>query len=644
MIKKSLALKLTLLVLLFSSIIFGAVIANNYVFSRNLLVEQAEELSHTRGREVANRISALIKPIEQASHNFSLALEDSVLSEEKLGVLSQLIVENNEKLFGLAIAFEPNEQSSGKRYFAPYSSRKNGEVATVQLGSLAYRYFYKDWYQLPKELEQAIWTEPYYDNGGANTIITSYSVPFYRKIDGKKHFAGVVRADISLAWLQEIISGIKLYETGYAAILSRNGTYIYHPMKELQFNETVFSLAEELKDDELWKIGREMVSGKTGFVERASVRDNKNSFLLYMPLPIDGWSLAFLFPTNEVLKDANKLTRNTLLIGFTGFILFSIAIFIIASRMINPVNALSRATLEIAEGNLTAHLPAVSSTDEVGTLTESFRFMQSSLEKYIAELKETTATKERIESELRIARDIQMGILPKIFPPFPNHSEFDIFALLEPAKEVGGDLYDFFFVDDNHFCFRIGDVSGKGVPAAFLMAVSKTLLKVVTEQGFTPGEILEKVNNNLAEDNESCMFVTLFLAILDIRTGVVVYANAGHNPPVLFNGHTASFLPPVNEPVAGGMPDMEYTTNEIVLNKGDSLFFYTDGVTEAMNINMELYSDERLLHFLNNNSFSSVKNMIQAVNNAVTEFVEGADQSDDITMLALQYDGNNHQV
>jgi len=639
MIRKSLALKLTLLVLLFSSMIVGAVIANNYFFSRNLLIEQAEEISHTKGQEIAYQILSLIKPIEQASRNISLALESSVLSEKKLGALSRLIVENNDKLFGLAIAFEPYEKGTEKRYFAPYSSRKDGKVETVQLGSLAYRYFYKVWYQLPQQLGQAIWTEPYYDAGGANAIITSFSVPFYGEKDGKKYFAGVVRADISLDWLQKIISNIKLYQTGYATILSRNGTYIYHPMKELQFNETVFSVAEERNDEELWQIGRDMVSGKTGFLERPSIRDNKESFLLYMPLPIDGWSLAFLFPTNEVLKDANELTRNTLLIGFVGFILFSIAIFIIASRMIKPVNALSRATLEIAEGNLNAHLPPVSSTDEVGTLTQSFRFMQSSLEKYIVELKETTATKERIESELRIARDIQMGILPKVFPPFPNHNEFEIFALLEPAKEVGGDLYDFFFVDENHLCFLIGDVSGKGVPAAFLMAVAKTLLKVIAEQGFEPGEILEKVNNNLAEDNESCMFVTLFLAILDIRTGVVVYGNAGHNPPVFINGNSASFLPAVNEPVAGGMPDMSYTTNKMTLAKGDSLFLYTDGVTEAMNTNMALYSDERLLDYLSSNSFTNVTDMIQAVNSSVTEFAGDTEQSDDITMLALQYKG-----
>lgn len=387
MIKNSLAFKLTALVLLFSSLITGAVIANNYFFSRALLIEQASANSHTRGREIANQLSALIKPIEQASRNIGFALEDSLLTKQQIGVLSQHIVEGNDKLFGLSIAFEPYELSHDQLFYAPYSYRLEDKIISTQLGSSNYRYFYMDWYQLPRELGHAVWTEPYFDQGGSETLITTYSVPFYRIKDGGKHFAGVVRADISLHWLQEMIAEIKLYETGYAAILSRNGTYIYHPMQELQFNETVFTVAEASKDEELWQIGRDMIDGKTGFIERASVRDKKNSFLLYMPLPIGGWSLAFLFPTNEVLKDVNELTRNTFFISIIGFLLFSIAILIIAGRITQPIRALSKATLEIAGGNLHTQLPAISSTDEVGQLSKSFGFMQDSLRKFIADLK-----------------------------------------------------------------------------------------------------------------------------------------------------------------------------------------------------------------------------------------------------------------
>ena len=639
MIKSSLALKLAVVVLIFSTLILGAVAANSYFYSRKLIVQQAEELSRTRGREVANQLAVILKPIEQSVRNIGLAMEDVTLTSDRIASLTHLVVENNPNIFGMAIAFKPYGFANNQLFFAPYSYRDKTSVKTTLLGSSDYRYFYMDWYQLPRELDHPIWTEPYYDDGGANAFMTTYSAPFYRVINGKKQFAGVITADITLAWLQKLMSTIKLYNSGYAMLLSREGTFIYHPRPEYLFNETVFSLSEELNDPKLWQIGRNMIDGKTGFFKWKNIQNNRSSFLLYMPLPIDGWSLALFFPTDEVLESVNDLARNTLLIGLIGFMLFTAAIVLISRRITRPIHDLSKAALEIARGNLKAELPTTHSRDEVGQLSQSFGLMQESLQEYIANLKTTTRQKERIESELRIAHDIQMSILPKIFPPFPDHAEFDIFALLEPAREVGGDLYDFFFIDENRFCFLVGDVSGKGVPAAFLMAVTKTLLKVVAERGIGTGEILEKVNNDLAEDNESCMFVTLFLAILDIRTGTVNYSSAGHNPPVLRTKSDTSYIAPINEPVAGAMPDMQYTTWSMTLAHGDILFLYTDGVTEAMNEEHELYSDARLLDFVDTCTAAEPEGLIKAVHTSITEFAGTAEQSDDITMLALQYKG-----
>jgi sigma-B regulation protein RsbU (phosphoserine phosphatase) len=372
-----------------------------------------------------------------------------------------------------------------------------------------------------------------------------------------------------------------------------------------------------------------------------NVQDNSTSFLFYMPLPVDGWSLALFFPVDEVLESVNDLARNTLLIGLIGFLLFAGVIVLVTRRITRPIHDLSKAALEIAGGNLQAELPKTTSRDEVGKLSESFGLMQQSLQEYIANLETTTRQKERIESELRIAHDIQMSILPKIFPPFPDHDEFEIFASLEPAREVGGDLYDFFFIDEHRFCFLVGDVSGKGVPAAFLMAVTKTLLKVVAERGINSGEILEKVNNDLAEDNDSCMFVTLFLAILDLRTGILSYSSAGHNPPVLMTTEQTTFIAPINEPIAGAMPGMKYTTHSITLAYGDMLFLYTDGVTEAMNEQQDLYTDERLLEFLDTTDAAQPEPVIDAVNSSIHSFAGTAEQSDDITMLAMKYKGGS---
>lgn len=643
MIKNSLALKLTVLVLGVSTLILGAVLVNSYLFSRTLIVSQAEENSRTKGREVANHLASLIKPIEQAVQNVALAMEDSSLTSREISSLARRVVENNSDVFGMAVAFEPYELAHDRLFFAPYSYRDKDGIKTTQLGNSGYRYFYMDWYQLPRELAEPVWTEPYYDHGGSEELMITYSVPFYRLDKGEKRFAGVVTADITLEWLQKIISGIKLYETGYAVVISRNGTYIYHSMEQLMLNETIFSLSERLNDPEVWDIGRKMIEGETGFMQRPSVRDNKSSFLFYMPLPIGGWTLGFLFPTDEVLADLNVLIRNTMIIGVVGFLLLIGAVVWISRRVTKPICDLSGAAFEIASGNLNTALPEIKSGDEVGKLSSAFEHMQESLREFIADLKRTTIHKERIESELRIAREIQMGILPKLFPAFPDYGEFDVYASIESAKEVGGDLYDFFFIDEHRFCFLIGDVSGKGVPAAFLMAVTKTLLKVVAERGVEPGAILEKVNNDLAEDNDSCMFVTLFVAVLDIRTGEVSYGSAGHNPPVHMTAeHKAVYLEPLNEPVAGAMEGMTYTTKRMTLAPGETLFLYTDGVTEAMNSRQELYSDERLLEFLNKGGLSMATDIVTAVNRSVVEFAGDAEQSDDITMLALTYVGKKN--
>jgi sigma-B regulation protein RsbU (phosphoserine phosphatase) len=276
----------------------------------------------------------------------------------------------------------------------------------------------------------------------------------------------------------------------------------------------------------------------------------------------------------------------------------------------------------------------------VGNLAESFVYMQNSLKRYIRDLTETTAAKERIESELKIAREIQMSIIPKIFPPFPDRPEFDIFAFIEPAKEVGGDLYDFFFIDDDHICFMIGDVSGKGVPASLFMAVTKTLFKANTSEGARPDEILTRLNNELARDNESCMFVTIFCGILNTKTGEVLYSSAGHNPPlVLCREKGVEYLGASGGVAVGAMEGLSFKTEKLVLHPGECLFMYTDGVTEAANLRDELFSEKRLLDDLSPLRDRPIKAIVSSLMEKIEDFSQGAPQADDITMMIIKYFG-----
>ena len=290
----------------------------------------------------------------------------------------------------------------------------------------------------------------------------------------------------------------------------------------------------------------------------------------------------------------------------------------------------------IAGGDLDAPLELASDQD---TLGKALRTMTIEMKSYIRNLTEVTAAKERIQSELRVATDIQVSLLPRIFPAFPDRPEFDIYATMDPAKEVGGDFYDFFFIDDNRLCFLIADVADKGVPAALYMMVAKTLLKTEAQRCGAPDEILSGVNAILAADNENCMFVTVFCAILDTRTGEVRFANAGHNPPLVTGQSGFAYMTPKVGFVLGPIPDSTYECESIVLRTGDTLFLYTDGVTEAKNPEAELYGEQRLLDALKRSPTGNLTDMIHLIRAEVQQHANGAPQSDDVTMLAITYRG-----
>lgn len=243
-----------------------------------------------------------------------------------------------------------------------------------------------------------------------------------------------------------------------------------------------------------------------------------------------------------------------------------------------------------------------------------------------------------IESELNLASDIQANMLPSIFPPFPDHKEFDIFALMNPAREVGGDFYDFFMVDDIHVAVVIGDVSGKGVPAALFMVTAKTLIKDHAQLGLNPEEVLTRVNKILCDGNDANLFVTGWIGILNIKTGVLKYANAGHNAPLLKNGnYPYQYLKSTPGFVLAGIDTYKYKQSEITLQKGSKLFLYTDGVTEATRNDDTLYGEERLLKYINTLAYASVEETIKGIRKDIDLFIEDAEQFDDITMLVLEY-------
>ncbi|MGE5397588.1 MAG: SpoIIE family protein phosphatase, partial [Chitinophagales bacterium] len=296
----------------------------------------------------------------------------------------------------------------------------------------------------------------------------------------------------------------------------------------------------------------------------------------------------------------------------------------------------NKSLAEITLGNLDEKVK-VSTNDEFRALSTGINSMVDALK---AAIKEAAA---RIDNELAFARAIQLSALPSRFPAFPDRSEFDIFADMRPAREVGGDFYDFFLMEDDKLAVVIADVSGKGIPAALFMMISKTLIKNLALSGISIGEVFTKANNSLCENNDAGMFVTAFIGVLDCKNGKFQYVNAGHNPPVIKKAAgSVEWLPVKPGMVLAGMEDIEYVEQEIILTPGDFLFLYTDGVTEACNKALELYSNNRLLEELNKdtlNGRSTAADIVECVLHSVESFAEGAEQADDITMLSLKYLG-----
>lgn len=323
-------------------------------------------------------------------------------------------------------------------------------------------------------------------------------------------------------------------------------------------------------------------------------------------------------------------------------VLFSMIGFFIFVRknIINPINTLNKATKDMVKNLDTNDVIKIEvhTGDEIEELSHSFMNMDIELRDYIQRLSKVTAEKERIGAELQVATQIQANMLPCIFPAFPERKEFNVYATMNPAKEVGGDFYDFFMVDDSHVAFVMADVSGKGVPAALFMVIGKTLLKDHTVPGVPLGQVFMEVNNLLCETNKEGLFITAFEAVLDLKTGEMEYVNAGHELPFICkkNGNFAPFKIKAGF-VLAGMEDIAYKSSKLQLEVGDRLYQYTDGVTEATNAENELYGMERLEAVLNMHKDSSLDELLHAVRQDIDKFVRDAPQFDDITMLCVEY-------
>lgn len=634
--------RISIYIIVLVSTLFSLIFAYNYHKVYHSIYNLSIQNARTLSMENVEKIERILQTVEQVPDYIAWRCGSQELSENIILDILYGVVSTNDEIYGSTIAVSPGAlsdiEAGAPKYYAPYFYHQNEGLGYADLAASSYRYWEQDWFTNPQKERKAVWNEPYFDEGGGNVFMATYSVPIYHKNhDGDKIFFGVITADISLEWLQDIVDNLPIYETGTLSLISRTGHLIAYPHKKNKFEEldtTIFELAEEIDRPELQELAEKITSGKSDIISFKSLYTEVDSIVLYTPLPSTGWSVVVSIPKNELFAELMEQSIVIFILGTVGIIGIVLLVSFITYKATSPLRKLSESTKEIAQGNLDVVLPEVKHLDEIGELTLSFENMKTALKEYIANLTEATARQERIESELKIATHIQTSFLPH---ESISNEQLETVASLTPAREVGGDLYDYFFLDDKHLFFSIGDVSGKGVPAALFMAVTQSLVKSIAKQERNPAIILHQVNNSLAKENDACMFVTLFCGILNIQTGELIYSNAGHENPVLISQKENIQNVQLPQGMAlGVMENMQYQNKSISLNTHDVLLLYTDGVTDALSIQQENFGKKNLYKVLEIEKNKSLCDIVNNLKASISEHEAGCEQFDDITLIALK--------
>ena len=574
-----------LLLIIVAVAILGAISLIQAYYAQKGIRDEAKTKAESQLDAIKSGILNVVNQAESAVRNNVWLAQWCLQIPDSLANIPKLIVNNNPIIAGSTIAIVPNYYKDRPLY-SPYTAITNGKIIETSLATQEYDYPSQEWFTKPIELDKGYWSEPYVDTGGGEILMTTYSVPIK---DNQGRTAAVLTADIDLEWLKALVNDIKIYPGAFSTVVSRTGRLMVSPDDSLIMTTTIDEYATKVEDTASFNaLNRAMLNRESGSIQ--VTHNGTKNMVYYTPIDKTGWAMNIIIPEKEMFAGLKKLNGLIRLLQVLGLLLL-ILIF----------RAIAKSQLKF---------------------------------KYISE------KKEKMESELKIASDIQMSMIPKTFPPFPEREDIDLSAALVPAKEVSGDLYDFFIRDEKLF-FCIGDVAGKGVPASLLMAVTRSLFRSVSAHHDNPKEIVSTMNNSMSDMNESNMFVTFICCVLDLKTGKMQYCNAGHNAPLIFTDKIGELPVDPNLPL-GVIRNKEYTLQEIDLHYDDAVFLYTDGITEAENPTHGMFGLQRLKETLSGRK--PAQTHLDNVKKAVAGFVKDAPQSDDLTMLFFHYLNNQTKI
>ena len=628
---QSLAAHLSLWIVSLGTLIFIAVLSTNYFLSRHLLEHYVEQLAKETALSTVQKVDTVLHSVSTSADSLAAVVTIPQTSKKHIKQITKAFVENNSEIFGMTVALEDGALDNTSNDFAPYFYKKDGGIAYADLASNLYDYKDRRWYSDTKKASTAIWSEPYIDSGGGNVHMITYSAPIY--FGDNKTFAGVATADIKLSWLDDVIQKSKIGKSGFGFIVSKNDIIIAHPDKSLHMKP----LNKANITEENWKKYLDSKASSSAVYFSTPCRyPNGRCWVSIKTLKGSGWKIIIVLPEHELIADINALTLKISIIAIVGLILLFFVVVYVTHTLTSPLGKLATATKDIGAGKLNKALPQPVHNDEIGLLTNAFNTMRTALKKYIKDLQKSTALHQKLESEIQIAKDIQMSMIPGAGNISFRENEFQLFALLKPARSVGGDLYFYQKIDDK-LHFIIGDVSDKGVPAALFMAKAITLYTRALKDKLKPGQTFTMMNDILAQNNDACMFVTALCGTLNLTNGSIQMANAGHMNPILKNTE-GTMEHEVNGGTALGlMEGSDYTDIDFKLTNSTSLIMYTDGISEAHDTNNNQYTDEKLINLISETEVTNSKQLGDKIIESVEDFAAGTEQFDDITLMIIHY-------
>ena len=644
--KMTFANRLSLRIMAVLIVIFTIIMAVVYLITKDSMAHEAEARYESIILHTNEKIRGVLSDVYVGAINNVNVIERDLLDPDLLQKHLERMVAQNQYMSSCRLIFEPDFFPQKGHNFEIYAWRDStGVVKGRQMTELHHDFLVHAWYQRAFESAEDDWTPPYFDRAASQQLTTTYLIHIHDS-HGKK--VGMLGADVSLEWLRQRHEKVdaeihERYEQGfseqsYSFIIDHDGTYLIHPMEERVLEmkiQDVMAASPNTIDDAMVK---RMLNHESGSCRIA--HDGLDCWVFYSYVKYADWTVVIVVPEAIINYKGNLLANIILTVLFVGLLV----IYLLSSHLIRknmrPLSRFVTAAGQVAQGNFDMELPEVKSR-EVDALRDAFKDMQGSLANYVEELKDQTATNVAMEQELKIASDIQQRMLPKVYPPFPERTDIDIFGEVVTAKKVGGDLFDF-FIHDEKLYFSIGDVAGKGVPAALVMAVARSMFRSASMSNTSPKLIVESINRSVCQSNDSFMFVTLFMGVLDLSSGRLLYTNAGHEPPVLVGGAHTRFLNANSNIPLGLRPDWEYTEQRSIIDRDTTLFLYTDGYTEAETVEREQFGKQRMCDEALRLSAENLdsRTFVQKIRKAERVFVNFIPQGDDISLLAIKYKGS----